>query len=489
MGALATVGILVLVGLTIAVQLPLATPPAALATAAVLAVVAWMVVSERYEWSLAILMVYIGLADGYLKLTTGVAAVTLLRDLLLYAIVAGALIRFAVRRESPSFPPLTGWVVAWLMVIAIQIANPYNGTLLHSIASVRPHAEWVPLFFLGYLTIRSNARIRNFLLLLLAIAAVNGVVGLIQQNITPDQLAGWGPGYEEALKGEGSVSARTFADENGTERNRPFALGGDFGFGGAVGVLAVPAALALLGSSLGLGMRIAVAAMSSGAMLGIVTSASRTQVIAGVISVLAFAALTATSRAGMRTAAATAIGLVIAYGAVTILTSNSDEGSFDRYASISNPSEAVDTAYDYRSGVLAEVPEYIAEIPLGGGLGSKGPAGGIAGVGGKRGLNGESEPTFLLIELGIPGLVVMLGFNLTLLYLSVTRIRRIEDREARVLLTAVAAPLFALFSTWFVGISTAATPGAPYLWLAAGVLSYWLVGDGYRSLAKRWSSV
>src|SRR5262249_24361692 len=152
----------------------------------------------------------------------------------------------AVRREKVTLPPLTGWVIAWLVVIAVQIANPYNGTLIHSIASVRPHAEFVPLFFLGYLVVRSKTRIRNFLLLLLAIAAVNGVVGLVQQNMSPDQLAGWGPVYEKALKGESSVATRTFADDEGNERNRPFALGGDIGFGGAIGYLAVPAALALL---------------------------------------------------------------------------------------------------------------------------------------------------------------------------------------------------------------------------------------------------
>jgi hypothetical protein len=480
--ALATAGILALAGLTITIRLPLATPFAAILALAVLVVVVWLLASERYEWSLAILMLYIGLADGYLKLSTGAQSVTLVRDLLLYAIVAGALVRFAVRREPLRLPPLSGWVIAWLAVVAVQLANPENGTLLHSVASVRPHVEWVPLFFLGFLVFRSNARVRNFLLLLLAIAAVNGVVGLVQQNLAPEQLEGWGPGYAEALKGEGSVSARTFADDEGNERIRPFALGGDFGFGGAIGVLAVPAALALLGLSLNPATRIAVAILSLGVVAAIVTSAARVHVIAGVVAVLAFAGLTVTSRAGVRTVVATAVALAIAYGAVGALTSNSEEGSFDRYESISSPRQAVTTAYDYRSGVLAQVPLYITEIPLGAGIGSKGPASSFGGGGDKRGLNAESEPTYLLIELGVPGLVVMLGFTLALLYLSATRIRRIEDRETRILLTALAAPLFALFSTWFVGISTAATPGAPYLWFAAGVLSYWLLGDGRRSL-------
>jgi len=80
----------------------------------------------------------------------------------------------------------------------------------------------------------------------------------------------------------------------------------------------------------------------------------------------------------------------------------------------------------------------------------------------------------------VPGLIAMLGFNLLLLYLSVTRIRRISDREMRVLLTAIAAPLFAFLATWVVGVSTATVPAAPFMWLSAGALSYWLLGDGRR---------
>ena len=86
-----------------------------------------------------------------------------------------------------------------------------------------------------------------------------------------------------------------------------------------------------------------------------------------------------------------------------------------------------------------------------------------------------------MIELGIPGLFVLLGLNLKLFALSIGRIRRIADRDLRILLTAIAAPLFALFATWLVGVSSATTPSAPYFWFAAGVLAYWLAGDRWRT--------
>ncbi len=211
-------------------------------------------------------------------------------------------------------------------------------------------------------------------------------------------------------------------------------------------------------------------------VLGVATSEARTAVIGSVIAIFAFALLVVTSRAGLRTVLAIGAAVILAYATLGVLSSNTSEGSFERFNSISNPGAAVSTAFDYRKGTLAQIPSYAADHPLGAGFGAQGPAGSFAGGSGSKG-NAESEPTFLLLELGIPGLVVMLGFNLMLMYLSVTRIRRIGDRETRLLLTAIAAPLFAIFSTWFVGVATTTSPTSPYLWFAAGTLALWLVGD------------
>lgn len=480
LSAMATAGLLAVVCLVVTVKMPGATVGTAAVSAALFAIAGWMFSTRRYEWTLLALMLYLGLADGYLKLSTGSSHVTLMRDVLLYAIVAGALVRLAVRRQRVAWPPLSAWVLAWIVVILVQLFNPGNGTVGHSLAAIRPHAEWVPLFFFGYYVMQQRARLRGFLLALLIVAACNGVVGLIQLNITPEQLSGWGPGYAQALGGEGSVSKRTFADSEGNERNRPFALGGDFGFGGTLGIIAIPAALALLTLSDRRRFRAATAVLAAGAVLGVATSEARTAVIGAVIAVFAYAGLTVTSRAGLRTLMAVAVALVIGYGTISLLSSGSERGTFDRYESISSPGKALSTAFSYRKATLSKIPSYVAEIPFGAGIGSKGPAASVAGTGSGSKYDGESEPTFLLIELGVPGLLVMLGFNLTLFSLSVRRIRRVADRETRILLTAVAAPLFAIFVTWFVGVTTATTPNAPYLWFAAGTLSYWLLGRARR---------
>ena len=478
--SLLTTSFLAAVCLVLALKTPSVSPLAIVGTLAVIGAVLWMFLNERYVWSFAVIMLYLGLLDGYLKLGTGSPYGTLIRDALLYAVVAGALIRIAVRGEPLELPPLTGWVIAWVLIVLVQIANPGSGTLLHGFASVRPHAEWVPLFFFGYAIIRRRSTLRGFLFLLVFIAAINGIVGLIQLNLSPSELSNWGPGYAKAISGEGSVSSRVFVDNSGEAHTRPFALGGDFGFGGLIGMIAVPAALALLALSRQPRVRLATALLSFGVVLAVATSQARVAVVGSFIAVFAFALLTVASRAGLRTVIALGLTVIVAYTTISLLTSDSKQGSFDRYESISGPGQAVSTTVDYRRDTLARVPKYAVQFPFGAGIGSSGPAAGFGGEAAKE-LDAESEPTFMLIELGIPGLVFVLAFNLLLFYLCITRIRRIEDRETRVLLTGVAAPLFAIFSTGFVGATTATVPGAPYLWLSAGILAYWLLARGPRS--------
>ncbi len=486
LGALGTAVVLAAFGLAITIHYPGGTPLAAFGALVILGTATWMFLSERYEWSLVVLMVYLGLADGYLKLSSGSSNVTVARDLLLYAIAAGAIARMAMKGETPRFPPLTGWVVAWVAVVVVQVVNPDNGSFSHSIQSIRPHAEWVPLFFLGYYVVRSKRRIRNFLLLLLALTAINGLVSLVQANLTTEQLSAWGPGYAEALSKEGGgeeVSTRNFVDKNGEEHNRPFGLGGDSGFGGILGLIAFPAALALLALSKRKGLLILAGVLAAGVILAVAVSASRTAVLGSAFAIFAFAGLTVTSRAGLRTVVALGLALLIGYVAIGVITSSAKEDSFERYESINSPGTAASTAIDYRKETISRIPTYFVKYPLGSGFGRNGPAASIPGGPG-AGLDAESEPTYLLIELGIPGLVVLVGFFIALFRLCITKIRRLEDMEMRILLTGMAAPLFAIFAVGYVGTNSATVPMAPYIWFAAGVLAYWLKGPGYDEMVS-----
>jgi O-antigen ligase len=207
-------------------------------------------------------------------------------------------------------------------------------------------------------------------------------------------------------------------------------------------------------------------------VVGVVTSQSRTAIIASVVALVAFVALVILSRQAARLIVGLAVASAVVFAAVSIVTRN-DNSALYRYRSIT-PNQIVNTTYNYKSATISSIPDYAFVYPLGAGIGSVGPAGGALGAAYVP-LDGESEFTFLIIETGVLGLIVMLALHLRLLGLAVRRIRRETDRDVQLLLAALAAPLFAVASGWIAGITTTSTPNAPYLWFSAGVLSYWLV--------------
>ncbi len=470
-----------LAGLAVEGSAVLATVGTARA-AAVLIVAAGSVAfawTRRVSLALALLMLYLGLLDGYLKLSTGSSVVTLVRDALLYSIVAGMLVRSQVEGRRLSLPPLSGWVIAYVAFVLVQLPNPSGGTLGHSLAGVKPHLEFVPLFFLGYLTIRDVRSLRRFVLLLLVLAAANGIAGFVQFNLSPDQFAAWGPGYAERIHGTGAFAGagRTFSDVAGTARVRPFGLGSDIGSGGLFGVLALGGVFALASLIVRARYRLIAALFGVGAVTAIVTSQGRGVIVAGVATVLAYGVLTATSQRRLASLAGLAVSAGVAYFVITSIVASAGGDAF-RYQSLaaSKILQTTTSASGGRPGQLGAIATNIADYPLGAGLGTAGPAAGTAGgtaITGK--LNAESEVSFLVVETGIPGMLAVIGLTVVLFALGLTRCRREPDAQARVLLAAVVSPLAGILVDYYSGPGTASVPDGPYLWFVGGVIAYWLI--------------
>lgn len=429
----------------------------------------WLFLSERYEVTLAVLLLYLGLADGVVKLASGSQLATLGRDVLLYAIVLGAVVRMIIRKTPIRLPPLSGFVLAWVAVCVVQLANPSNVSFLHAFVSLRQHLEFVPLFFFGYVVLRSERRLTGFLILFLLIAAVNGIVSVIQSGMSPHQLASWGPGYSRLELGSAGSVPRTFV-AGGHTRVRPPGLGGEDGFGGMLGLIAVPGAIALLSNGRrSPGLRWLMAAGTVLATIAVVLSEVRLDVVGAALAILAFLALTATSRRGILVIVLTGLVAFSGYFLISGLTATVG----NRYASIA-PSKVFGTAFTERKGTLATIPAYMGRYPLGAGLGSGGPAAGISigGSAASRALNAESEFTFLLIEVGIPGLAVMLAFTLVTIRVGVS-LRRVEVQGLQRALMSLTGAVIAVTAAWLFAPVTSDSPSAPLIWLAGGCLAYW----------------
>ncbi len=496
LGDFVLVAITGLVALVLALVIATAVPqPSATLTIAVVIGVLgiiYLLVNPRLEVTVTILAVYLGCLDGPVKLFSGGGnATSALRDGLIFAVCLGAILRHLATSRHTKLPPLSGWVLGFVAIVLLEALNPNTSGTLKILGGFRQQLEWIPFFFFGYLLVRSKPRLRKVFMLLALIAAANALVSAYQVRLSPHQLAAWGPGYSEKVLGANGISGTTFAS-GGSGRVRPLGLGSDIGFGGAVGVIALPGALALLATS-DPRRRWLFALACLGAVLAVGVSLSRTDVLGAVVTLAAFAALSfSVGRRVARPLAAVVVILALALPLATVVTSTEGTAVFSRYSSIAG-TQAASSSTGYKSVSLKQIPIDIANAPFGFGLGTAGAA---SSFGGRttvtlegHGFSSETEYNFIMNEVGLPGLALWVAFTVYLGSLVVRRLSKVEDLDVRLFLAAIFSVLAGLTVMGFAGAFSAGSAGGPYFWFAAGVAAYWLAGPGRAVGAQRSGAV
>jgi hypothetical protein len=481
-----TVGLMALIPAALALAATIGFPdmslPLALAlVAAALGVVALMMTS-RLEVTATLVVLYLGLIDGPAKLlSSSHEAAASLQDVIIAAVCLGALLRILVKRERIAMPPLSGWVLAWVTLVVVNAFNPKTQGILHVLGGFRQQLQYVPFFYFGYVLIRSKRRLRQMFVIIGVIALANGVVAAYQTELTPAQLASWGPGYHNLIFPPGPGTGRIYFSE-GEARVRPPGLGSEAGTSGAVGLIALPMCLALVAVTRGRRRWIA-AIFALGAILGVIVGLGRLQLIGAALGVLAFAGLcTLAGRNVSRALGAMLAVVVLAIPAGAIVVSSLRSGTFKRYESINASSETT----LHKEAAWSKIPKYVEASPLGFGLGNSGS---ISNFGGSantnllegHGLTSETEYNVLVKELGLPGLILWPLLSIFVSVMVVRRMRRIGDGELAICLAGALAafiPLPIEGSTGF--ISGGAASGA-YFWFAIGIVAYWFAGPGRES--------
>jgi hypothetical protein len=442
----------------------------------VLAVIA-LIASTRYELTLTLVVLYIGLLDGPIKLLSASQYASAIRDVLIFAIVIGMVARMGVKGERLTMPPLSGWVVLFVCAVLIEALNPGTSGALKVLGGFRQQLEWVPFFFFGYLLMRSKRNFRRLFLILGVIALANGLVGAYQSRLSPAALGSWGPGYNSRINGSNGLTGRTYSSE-GVARPRPPALGSDSGFGGSVGVLALPGLLALLSVARVRRRRWVTMLLLAGALLGIATAASRSSIVIAAVALLGYALLSllAGLKVGRPLLAMLAVA-VVGVGVGAVLISADGSGIFARQETLSSAStesgEAA-TKVDH----FTQLPNDIAGAPFGVGLGTGGSAGGFGGKqkvqieGGSA--SKEGALNLVVLETGAIGLFLWVGLTISVILLVLRRLRLVEDVELRTYLVAVFAAFLAFTADGFAGPTLAVSPSGTFLWFAPGIAAYWL---------------
>lgn len=477
-------------GLAITIALPSPSPFLLLGLILGVAGIVWLLVNRRNDLSVAILAIYLGMIDGPVKLESASKLSSGVRDVLILAVVLGMLMRMVTSRQRVTLPPLSAWVIAFTVFTLAEVFNPHTASILKAIGGWRQQLEWVPFFFLGYMVIRSKESFRKMFLLLGVIALANGLVGAVQAKISPSSLASWGPGYAGIVRGgeEGSgITARTYKS-GGVTRARPPALGSDSGFGGGVGVVALPGLLALLVAG-GERRRWFVIVCALGSLLGIATAASRTAIVVAVVVLLTFGLMSVFSGIKLGRAFVTLVAvLTLSFGVGAVLIAENGSGIFARQESLTSVSSVQEHGASAKERNLEAIPEDLVHGPFGFGLGVAGAA---SGFGGKQKVEYEGEKitggsaySLLMKELGAPGLLLWIGFTLNVILLAGMRMRRVRDMELRTYLLGALVAFISLAVQGLSGPTLAVTIGA-FLWFVPGVIAYWFAGPGSSALESR----
>lgn len=438
-----------------------------------------LVVTRRFKVALAIYLIYLGALDGYVKLATNSEGLAAVRTVLLAAIVGASLLALVADRRRVTLPRGSLLIAGIVLVALVQIANPGNPNLIKPIGSLRQEIEFVPLFFLAYATVRREADLQALLLLLVGLAVANGIANVIQYNLSPEQFAGWGPGYRERLFGSAGFSGRVFDDGSLSGRARPFGLGADAGSGGLAGLLGAGAVVALivrpratswLSATAIRGLAIAAAPV---VLLAVVLGLTRAVVIATVVALVVQAAFSAKRQlVPLVVVGALALG----FGGMIIERATSGSGGGDglaRFESIA-PGELLSTTRSSRGSAFAVFPTYVARYPLGAGLGGVGPSTGFHGaVRPNEKLNGETQFNVTLLDLGVPGLLLLAAF-IGFVLRRIVALGAASDAATQMHLLALAGPFVGILALFFSASPLTGVPTAPFFWGAAGVLCYWL---------------
>jgi len=442
----------------------------------------YLLTSPRYEVTVTLFVLYLGLLDGPVKDLTVNVFTSGLRDLLIIAIVVGMLMRLAASRRPVTLPPLSRWVIAFVAFALIEAFNPETVSFLKTLGGWRQNLEWVPFFFFGYLLLRSKDRVRNAFILIGWIALANGIAGAIQSRMSPAEIASWGPGYHTlAYGGPGGLTARTYIAE-GVARLRPPALGADAGFGGGVGSLALPMLLALLATGGSLRRRLLVALFCAGAVLGVGSSASRTSTVVAVVSVITFGAVAVVGRVQISRALLGFVALMaIVLAIVVALDAYSGSAVFARDQSLTSVQNVEEHGGSGKFEGLDKMPHYLLAGPFGYGLGTAGAVGGFGGgahtrLEGER-ITGGSAYELQEKELGGPGVLLFVGLTINALVLAFSGLRRIADPELRTLLAGLIAAFVTLTLDGIFSPTLIVTVGA-FPWFACGVIAYWFPRRG-----------
>lgn len=391
-------------------------------------------------------------------------------DIVILCLLAKMLI---FRQEYRKFPPFTLLFIIHFIWLFVELFNPYSLGITASIAGSKVYITMFLLYFFGYFTIRNTAEVHKIFFLFVILALIQVVFSIYQGYNGANSVLSIHPGYQIQLN---KFKGYAF---------RPFGLTHVPGGPSVYIYMVIPFVLYFLISSKRTFDKLLYFSLLPAIGLTLIFCQVRSAIVKSIFAFFIFSLLSFASKANIfgknkiRYFITTLIITVSTLFSLNYLIDITEKESDDTEQAVERSLSVFDiqSMEKARRGAWDRFILYAQQVPLGAGFSRVGAAAGAFEV-----LN-ANDPHFprghffsdnlfvhLLIEVGLPGLILITFLALSILYFGVKFWRNEKDIHLIGPVIAILSSLCAIFIGSYGGEGLVYNPESGFFWLFSGVL-------------------
>ncbi len=422
--------------------------------------------------------------EGFLKLVSNYNRIVHVGvDIIVLSVTAWAVLAGIVARRGkiPALP-WTRLILLYVVWLFLELLNPFSAGLIPSLASYKVHLTMIPLYFLTAAVLREPKDVTRFIYCLAALALVPYVAALMQYALGPSSVL--------------DLSARAWQNISYYHEWRPFGTSAVPGGSSVIAFLVTPLAMVLLTAPREWPRMRLVATLCIALAAGVFIVSGVRQVLLGCVLAIVVMVGLALSRGRGRGAFALVFVVALAVGAYTGVQtflkpmareSIRNERNLpdiwrqtdvtDRLLTLTQSSTYLASRMNPYAGIKLRITRY----PFGAGLGRTGSAAGTFQnvlTADPHGARIQSEVGFsdnffadMLVEVGIPGTLILTTILLGMLWGAVSLARQAQDPVVVTTAAAIAGLYFAIVAMSWGSQPLLGNPITAYFWVLAGVLA------------------
>lgn len=417
---------------------------------------------------------FIGI-EGFLKVLSNYnPLVHIGSDLLLGLFTLRAILAQLIQRGIylNRYPPCTLVILFHVIWFAISYFNPYALSIEATTASLKMYITMIPLFYFAYYLINKKEDVEFFMIPWVIIAFAQGVTSIHQGIMGPESVLSLGSGFGKVWNVE-KYAGQAF---------RPFGLSSLPGGSSVYMFLGIGFLIVLYLVSRSYFQKLFLIVTFALTPLVLLMSQVRSALLKALIicGILLATGIAFFKRLSVRVRFN--FGTIIAFTGVLILfvipllivkvVGTSDE--------VGRAVERTLTLFEFgkvseaRGGALEGILRVVSIAPFGAGLSRTGPAAGkffneiTENPFFKEGFWADNFWYIVLVDLGIPGALIMTWLISVIIWKGFTSLPRFYDSELQLYQAAIMASQFAMFTGLYGAVDILYNPEAAFFWFFAG---------------------